>query len=463
VVLTWDYPLAWQQETTYVLHSVTLQDGRPQATDIPLTVRVLATAAGTPTGGAGTPGTNPVLTGGVPLCDIFTTDILGMPRPCNGQPWSVGAYQGPVLATAGGIVTLEATVCLAPGDFTVSVVAVHGGQRSSESNLVDLDLTTTTPCQPGVRVAPPVAAPQTPAPTSQQGGTVAGGLAIGGTAAVLLAVQSTPPPLPALVNLACVHWAVTGPCFCSPFNPCLRVEYFEPGWLVEIVKTPGDTLIPVLGNVLQAALAAVGAPAAGGGGAGNASGSGHTNLHFEEAHVYSFPQLLGGPCTGCGPSSGLGLHYASEMDPLWRTAVAVPSPLDLLTQVGVWGRLYPRSGKVIHSSEPVASALAVVRAMDIAHQPIGTPPNVDAHVVTQLVEERAACVQMAWPKMTHCFQAGTPPPLWETRALSLSGKYAFLIWRKRTCCVDPSRTTCGITTPGIGTYGANICPIPPRP
>jgi hypothetical protein len=326
VVLTWDYPLAWQQETTYVLHSVTLEGGRPQATDIPLTVRVLATAAGTPTGGAGLPGTTPALTAGVPLCELFTTDIDGRPRPCNGQPWSVGAYQGPVLATAGGVVTLEATVCLAPGDFTVSVVAVHGGQRSGESNLVDLDLSTTTPCQPSAPVPPPVAAPPPPPPPSQTGRTVTGGLAIGGTAAVLLAVQSTPPPLPALPNLACVTWAITGVCLCAPFTPCVTVEYWEPAFLIETTKAPGDTIVSGLGDALKTALAAAGVPALGGG-AGNATGGGHTNLQYGEAHIWAYPQLLGGPCTACAPSGGVTLHYASELDSAsWRTAVAVQAP-----------------------------------------------------------------------------------------------------------------------------------------
>ena len=177
-----------------------------------------------------------------------------------------------------------------------------------------------------------------------------------------------------------------------------RSTYWEPGWLVETVKRPGTTTLPGLGDLLTVALDAAGVPPLGGGGAGNATGSGHTNLQYNEVHVYTFPQLLGGPCTGCAPGAApFTLHYASETDPLWRTAVATPSPLSVLQQIGVWAPLYPRGGKAIHSSEPVGSGIAAVRGMDIAHQPVGTPPNADAHVVLQPTASTSRCCQLAQP------------------------------------------------------------------
>ena len=72
-----------------------------------------------------------------------------------------------------------------------------------------------------------------------------------------------------------------------------RSTYWEPGWLVETVKRPGTTTLPGLGDLLTVALDAAGVPPLGGGGAGNATGSGHTNLQYNEVHVYTFPQLLG--------------------------------------------------------------------------------------------------------------------------------------------------------------------------
>jgi hypothetical protein len=217
-----------------------------------------------------------------------------------------------------------------------------------------------------------------------------------------------------------------------------------------------------VGDLLSAVLDTVGVPPFGGGGAGNASGAGHTNVQYNEAHVYTFPQLLGGPCTGCAPGDApFTLHYASETDPLWRTAVAIPSPLDVLRSLGVWGRLYPRGGKAIHSSEPVGSGIAAARAMDIASNPFGEPPNVETRVVLQRTEGTSRCCQLASPRQTPCFPVGTPPLLWEHGTVDAHGTYVWLFWRKRTCCVTPNQATCGITL--IGTHGANGCLLPTLP
>jgi hypothetical protein len=230
----------------------------------------------------------------------------------------------------------------------------------------------------------------------------------------------------------------------------------EPAYIVEVVPKPGETVVPLLGGLLREALATVGSPALGGGGAANTSGP--TNLHYNEVHVYDFPNIFGGPCTGCLPGGGLALHYASELDAVsWRTAAITPTPVDLLQQIGVWGPLYPRGGKVIHGSGVIAGALAAVRGMDIAHQPIGSPPHVDAHVVPLPALGRAGCLQLAYPKQLPCMDPGGPPPLWETGTTSLNGRYLYIVWQRRTCCVQVP--TCGITLPGIGGYGQNLCAL----
>jgi hypothetical protein len=244
----------------------------------------------------------------------------------------------------------------------------------------------------------------------------------------------------------------------------VQVEYWEPGWMVETVKQPGTTVLDLAAPLLQTAFSALGVPPFGGGGAGNATGTGHTNLQYNEVHVMPFPQLLGGPCTGCAPGQpAFTLNYASEADPAWRTAVATPSPLSLLQQIGVWAPLYPRGGKAIHSSEPVGSGIAAMRAMDIAFQPVGTPPNVDTHVVLNPTGSTSTCCQLASPRQTPCFPVGTPPVLWEHGTVSPRGTYLWIFWRKRSCCVNPNQATCGITL--VGGYGANGCllPTPPVP
>jgi hypothetical protein len=407
VVLDWDFPLAQWPGTRFVLRMVTLQQGRPTQQERTI--------------------------------DPFT------PQQCAQWP---NPHRTPE--------TLCGAVCLDPGDYTLSLVAVRGSDRSGESNLLDLDLTSTTPCQPTTVAQPPAA----PAPRATPAAPIAAAaVAVGVTALQDSQASTSTPNLAAMVNLHCVSWTITGPCFCNPTTPFVQVEYWEPGWLVETVKRSGTTALPLVGSVLQAAFDALGVPPLGGGGAGNAGGSGHTNLQFHEAHVVTFPQLLGGPCTGCGATPPpVALHYASETDPLWRTAVAIPSPLDLLRNLGVWARLYPRGGKAIHSSEPVGSGIAAARAIDIAFNPVGEPPNVEARVVLQRTDANSRCCQLAAPKQTPCFPVGTPPLLWETGTVSPNGVYVWLFWRKRTCCVTPNQATCGITL--LGGQGANGCLIP---
>jgi len=410
-ILAWGFPLAQWPDTHFTLRIVTLQQGTPTQQERTI--------------------------------DPFT------PQQCTQWP-------DPTHTPS----TLCGAVCLDPGDYTLSLFAINGSMRSDASNLLDLDVTSTTPCQSTMGVQPPTASA-----SNSTAGTVAGAagaVAIGAAALQGSQASSSAPSFTGMVNMACVSWTITGPCFCNPLTPCVSVAYWEPGWLVETVKKPGTTIVPLVGDLLHQALTAIGVPPFGGGGAGNAGGSGHTNLQYNETHVYTFPQLLGGPCTGCTPGvAPLTLHYASETDPLWRTAVAIPSPTTLLEQLGVWAPLYPRGGKAIHGSEPVGSGIAAARAMNIAFNPVGTPPNVEARVVLQPTQGTSTCCQLASPLQTPCFPVGTPPLLWETGTVSPSGTYAWIFWRKRTCCVNPAQSMCGITL--LGGQGANGCLLPQIP
>ena len=400
VILGFDFPLASYSGTQFLLRIVTVQNGRPTQTERlidPLPIQQCA----------------------------------GWPDPAK-------------IATS-----LCAQVCLDPGDYTLTVFATRGNERSPGSNVLDLDFSTAMPCLPIRRPPPPP--PPPPPHGSAEALVIANEVALG--------INQNGLNFANMVNLACVQWVIAGACVCPPNIPCVIVSYWEPGWIVEVVKKPGDTLVPILGEILQLVLSTSGTAILGAGGAANTGGPGHTNLQYAETHVYTFPQILGGPCTSCpGSSSSPTVHFASELDPIWRTAVATPSPLDLLQQIGVWGRLYPRGGHAIHGSEPVASGLLATRALDITRQPIGTPPNLDAHVVLQPINAGTpACLQLASPRKTSCMPAGFPPALWETGALSLRGRYAWLVWRQRVCCVKPASATCGITLPGVGGHGQNLC------
>lgn len=284
------------------------------------------------------------------------------------------------------------------------------------------------------------------------------------------AVAQVSPPAPdggpqQLMNPNCVSFAVVGACYCGEYTPCLVVQYWEPAWLVETVKIPGSTKMDSVAPLMQSIFQALGVPTFGGGGAGNATGTGHTNLQYNEAHVLTFPSQ-GGPCDGCSSSNqhSMTVHYVSEGDPIWRTVTGAPGAGGLrdlvgLGQLGVWAPLYPRGGKAIHGSEPVGSGIAAARALDIAYRPNGTTASGERHVVLEETKGTSACCQLGQPRLTDCFPVGTNPVRWERRTVSPDGTYTWVFWRRRTCCVEESNVYCGIAL--TGGHGANQCPPPP--
>ena len=258
----------------------------------------------------------------------------------------------------------------------------------------------------------------------------------------------------AMVNRNCTNFALLGPCFCNQFTPCVIVSYWEPAWMAETVKIPGSTSLGSVVPVLTQILGAVGSAfPLGGGGAGVSPGTGQTNLHFNEAHVMTFP--LSGPCTGCRGS--FAVHYVSEIDTLWRLVVGGGSLLDVfgLGQLGVWAPLYPRIGFSITGSQPVGSGIAAARALDIAFNPTGSPTHPEQRIVLQPTTGTSRCCQLALPTQTDCFPVGTNPATWETGTGSEDGTYLWLFWRRQTCCIDPAQLACGAWL--FGGVGANRC------
>jgi hypothetical protein len=257
-----------------------------------------------------------------------------------------------------------------------------------------------------------------------------------------------------LMNRDCSNFVIAGPCVCNQYTPCVMVSYWEPAWMVETVKISGSTSLASVVPLLDQVLGAVGSAfPLGGGGAGVSPGTGQTNLHFNEAHVMTFP--LSGPCTGCRGS--FAVHYVSEIDALWRLAVGGTSLTDLFGRgrLGVWAPLYPRIGFSITGSQPVGAGIAAARALDIAFNPTGSSTSPEQRVVLQRTTGTSRCCQLALPTQTDCFPVGTNPATWETDTVSADGTYLWLFWRRQTCCIEPSRLACGAWL--FGGEGANRC------
>lgn len=401
---------------------------------------------------------------------VFEGQTYGSERSIDTLPPASCPPQTPQLVAD----TLCFSVCLGLGDYTLEVYAVDDtGRHSAFSNAVDVEVTDTSPCQPVIALpplqpkAPPPTPTQKPTTTSPTVQSVAPSAALlaGAAAAIAAFPGGKVPNIAQMINFNCVSWKITGVCACGfPPHPCVSVEYWEPSKLVETVKQPGQTLLPVLGDLVSKALTAAGLPDFGGGAPASMAGLGAPNLHFNEVHVYNFPEFFGGPCTSCLPTPiPPVLHYASEIDPRWRLDTPTLRPADQLLHIGVWARLYPRGGKAFTSSEPVGSGVCAMRGMDIAFNPLDATIPPALHPILTPSLELSTCMQLAYPTQTPCFTSGTPPPLWESGTLSVRGTYIWIAWSKKSCCVELTNTTCGITLPALGRSGANGCIVPSTP
>lgn len=249
------------------------------------------------------------------------------------------------------------------------------------------------------------------------------------------------------------------------------LTYWAPTHWVEVT---GKTHVAVVqGNTPIQVFGSLGTPnpLVSGGGANNAaslSGEAHTHLHFKEARVYEMPTLL--TLTTCGicdghSSAAFLVNYVSDNDAIWRTQTSVPIPgvtgsgLPFI-DFGVWGPIYPRQGKVVHGSEVVAAAHAAARAMHISSLPLETEPTTFLREIG-VPSPPPSCFQVAHPRPSQCLPPGASPIYFETARLEAEGKYVFIFWTLKVCCVDPATAEGCRALNGSG--AENFCEAPVGP
>ncbi|MDP2379539.1 MAG: TraU family protein, partial [Pseudohongiella sp.] len=196
-------------------------------------------------------------------------------------------------------------------------------------------------------------------------------------------------------------------------------------------------------------------PVSSGSNSGKLSGS---NLQFNEVHVYEFPfrdQIMSFIDMQCPDKlpTGSFIKYLSELDSLeWRigavealhpksiasaasglTCAATGAFLDDLC-MGFWGATYPRRGFITHQSEVVGSAVAVVRAVSISGL-LGSTAHVVLESVGFLPSFESDKLELIYPNPSGCIKIGQNPVTWESGKLSSSGKYLWVYWRRRICCI----------------------------
>lgn len=272
--------------------------------------------------------------------------------------------------------------------------------------------------------------------------------------------------IPGSLNWDCLSLRVIGTCVSPLGLPGLIIMYWEPTLLIETVKRPGDTVIESIKPVVLkladeaaksfvAGITGLAVPVSSGSSVSKIS---ETNLQFNEAHVYGVPfrdeamAFMDMQCLDKLPGASF-IKYLSEVDSLeWRLGIMeVLDPRSMLSAaagsacaatggfanelcLGFWGPMYPRRGFFTHQSEVVASAADAVRAVSIASAVV--PPG---HVVleqTGFIPFFASDkLELIYPVVSGCIGIGENPAFWEAGKLSPTGKYLWVYWRRRICCV----------------------------
>jgi len=270
-----------------------------------------------------------------------------------------------------------------------------------------------------------------------------------------------------MISLDCIDFRVIGVCVKPPpYYVGIVIMYWEPALLIETVKKPGDTiigsLVPVVSSLTQEAASSLlsrvtglAVPISGGSSSSKITG---TTLQFNETHVYEFPfrdQIMSSIDSQCPDKlpAGSFIKYLSELDALeWRiglleamhpksiasaasglTCAATGAFLDDLC-MGFWGATYPRRGFFTHQSEVVASAAAAVRAVSISGL-LGSRAHVVLEPIGFLPSFESDKLELIYPKSSGCIKIGQNPATWESGKLSSSGKYLWVYWRRRICCI----------------------------
>lgn len=260
----------------------------------------------------------------------------------------------------------------------------------------------------------------------------------------------------AQTDWSCVDFKVIGACHRkTPPYVGVKVRYRQPVLFVETIKNAGDTAIdelkPVLKSVLKKTTKTILKQRTGfylDSIANGGSCSDTSSVIFNEAHVFSFPltdvfsTLILAPCEGMLDLTGP-FGYISEIDAIeWRSA-DIEKKLciqhDLMKSlfkgwVGQWGPLCPRTGWFSGAHPAVASALIAYRAVDVSSIKIQSPHIVLSRILFSPNMEWDR-MQMVYPIKKKCIKIGENPQYWQENTGSKDGKYVWIYWRKKECCL----------------------------
>lgn len=265
--------------------------------------------------------------------------------------------------------------------------------------------------------------------------------------------------LSAKADWSCVDFHAIGVCRRNtpPFAG-VKVRYWQPVLLVETLKHSGESGITefkaMVGEMTPAGPDSGMAPSgSGGGGQGDT-----TSLQMNEAHVFGFPLsdafslAVETPCEGPADIGGM-VSYLSEQDKEeWRSGRSEKNnPPAVLGEkvapmcdrygsllpgmcLGTWGPMYPRVGFVAQADDIMSSAVSAFRAVDVASfKP--QPPHRVLSPVLFWPNARSDRMQLVSPSPGRCMAVGENPALWEEGKRATDGRYVWIYWRKKECCL----------------------------
>ena len=265
--------------------------------------------------------------------------------------------------------------------------------------------------------------------------------------------------LSAKADWSCVNFSTIGVCQRNtPPYAGVKVRYWQPVLLVETMRRSGESGILEYKDMVREMTVASSSRAVEPSGSGGAGQADTTVLQMNEAHIFGFPfsdafsAIVEAPCEG-PPDIGGVISYLSEQDrDEWRNGRS--EEINPLAVVGVktaplcdrfggalqgmclgqWGPMYPRTGFSVHASEVVSSAISAFRAADVA----SFKPQPPHRVVSPLLfwpDARYDRMQLVSPSPSRCMAVGENPALWEEGKRSIDGRYVWIYWRKKECCL----------------------------
>ena len=262
------------------------------------------------------------------------------------------------------------------------------------------------------------------------------------TCAAVIASLLLTAPLPARallsigagVNQGCIGMRITySLCGIIPY-PCAHISFWQAKWIV--------TTTPAFSGGVQN------------------QGKPHYHLHNAVVRPVNHLFQFNDPCTGCTvptPAAVVPAFYVSHADPAWRVAQSpFMTPEIMALRIGLWGGAYPRVGYVTHPTPVVASALAAVRAFNIARQPIDlwpvsglVRPTIPLVPTAQGVGLFPCMCRRLTPIPPFCFSAGFDLGSLIVSPQSPTGVYEWVIWKRRRCTLPLPLNWCAEALNGL--------------